>query len=296
MKYSLRQLEVFLATAQYENISRAAKALSISQSAASGALAEFEKQFEIQLFDRVGKRLKRNGLCETILPQARSIIDQANALEKNLQMRGQGLSGGTIKVGATLTIGNYLAVGLVAGYLAEYPDAKAALKIENTQEIARQLLAFEIDVGLVEGEVSHKQLESHLWRNDELTLFCNKAHPLAQKKVVTDDDLVKQSWILREQGSGTRQSFERGMQGLMPQLQVALELGQTEAIKQAVAANLGIACLSKLALEREFKQGLFQPLTVKRRHFKRHFYIILHRQKYRTPDMNLWLQRCGLTF
>lgn len=289
MHYSLRQLQVFLATAHFENISRAAASLAMSQSAASSALAELEHQYDIQLFDRVGKRLQLNALGHALRPRAMALLQQAEALEQALQQHSES---GQLKIGATLTIGNYLAVGLMARFMGENPQTKVELQVANTATIAARIHNFELDLGLIEGELHDSDLEVTPWRDDELVVFCAPGHPLAKKRKLSDQALLDATWILREAGSGTRQTFDRAMHGLLPQLNILLELQHTEAIKRAVEAELGIGCLSKVALVEAFKRGSLIPLNVPQRDFRRLFYFILHKQKYRSAGIARWLELC----
>lgn len=289
MHYTLRQLQVFLATAHHENISRAAQSLSMSQSAASSALAELENQYDIQLFDRIGKRLQLNALGHALRPQAEALLQQAQDLDLALR---QHAATGQIKIGATLTIGNYLAVNIMAQFMRENPLAKVELQVANTATIAACIHNFELDLGLIEGELHDSELEVTPWRDDELVVFCSPRHPLAKKRSLSDADLLGATWILRETGSGTRQTFDRALHGLLPQLNVLLELQHTEAIKRAVEADLGIGCLSKVALEDAFRRGTFVPLRVPHRDFSRFFYFILHKQKYRSAGIERWLTLC----
>ncbi|MFB2705497.1 MULTISPECIES: LysR family transcriptional regulator [Marinobacter] len=289
MKYSFRQLEVFLAAAHFQNITRAAESLAMSQSAASSALKELESQFDIQLFDRVGKRLQLNELGRLYRPKAEALLAQARELEQAFSKHSEV---GALKVGATLTIGNYLAVGVMAEYMSSPNHPKVSLEVANTSTIARRVRDFELDIGLIEGELQASELEVIPWREDRLVAFCSPGHPLAAKTKLTDDDLRSATWILREQGSGTRQSFERGMHGLLPDLNVLLELEHTEAIKRAVEANLGIGCLSEVVLADAFKRGSLVPLAIPHRQFDRHFYFILHKQKYRSAGIDRWMTLC----
>ena len=290
MKYSFRQLEVFLAAAHFQNITRAAESLAMSQSAASSALKELENQFDIQLFDRVGKRLQLNELGRLYRPKAESLLAQATELEQAFSKHSEV---GALKVGATLTIGNYLAVGVMAKYMNTPTRPKVSLEVANTSAIARRVRDFELDIGLIEGELQSPELEVIPWREDELTVFCSPSHPLARKQALTDEDLRQAVWIMREPGSGTRQSFERGMHGLLPDLNILLELEHTEAIKRAVEADLGIGCLSKVVLADAFKRGSLVPLSVPDyRKFDRQFYFILHKQKYRSAGIARWMSLC----
>ncbi|MCU5782096.1 LysR family transcriptional regulator [Alcanivorax balearicus MACL04] len=289
MRYTLRQLEVFLAVAHHENVSRAARDLNMSQSAASGALKELETQFDIKLFERAGKKLRLNELGRQLWPRAEALLGQARDLESGLQAH-QEL--GRLKVGATLTIGNYLAVNIMARYMAEQPGAQVKLEVANTATIVDRVLAFDLDLGLIEGEINHTDLELLPWREDELVVFCAPDHPLAKQETLSDQDLLAATWIVREPGSGTRQTFERAMHGLLPGLKLSLELEHTEAIKRAVEAGLGISCLSRVSLREAFRRGSLVPLTVPGRDFSREFYFVLHRQKYRSPGVERWLELC----
>jgi DNA-binding transcriptional LysR family regulator len=289
MRFTLRQLQVFLEVARVESVSRAAAALAMSQSAVSGALGDLERQFDVQLFDRLGKRLQLSALGRAVRGPAEATLDQARELERALADRKQV---GRLRIGATLTTGNYLVAPLMARFKREHPGAELSLAVANTEEIARRVANFEIDVGLVEGEVERGALDITPWRDDELVVFCAAAHPLARKRSLTDDDLRGASWILREPGSGTRQTFDRAMHGLLPRLHIALELQHTEAIKVAVEAGLGVGCVSRIALQDAFRSGTLRACRVPGRDFRRQFYFLLHKQKYRGPGILRWLELC----
>ena len=289
MRYSLRQLEVFLATARHENVTKAAQQLAMSQSAASGALAEIETQFGVLLFDRVGKRLRLSALGEQVRGQAENLLEQAQEFERALNGSS---AAGYLKLGATLTIGNYLAVAMIADFRQKFPHAEVGLSVANTASIAQSVRDFELDVGLIEGELPHSDLEILPWREDELQVFVAPDHPLALRPTVSDKDLVAQAWIVRESGSGTRQAFDRAMYGILSKLDISMELQHTEAIKRAVAAGLGVGCLSKICLKEAFANGTLLPLEVPGRDFFRQFYIVLNRKKFKGEALSQWLKLC----
>ena len=141
----------------------------------------------------------------------------------------------------------------------------------------------------------HPDLDTLHWREDELQVFAAPDHPLAAEGALDDSDLVRQAWIVRESGSGTRQTFDRAMHGILTDLDISLELQHTEAIKRAVEAGLGLGCLSKIALEDAFARGSLVPLSVPGRDFTRQLNIILHRRKYHGAALSRWLQLCGIT-
>lgn len=289
MKYSLRQMEVFLAVAHFENLTKAAASLSMSQSAASSALKELEQQFDIQLFDRVGKRLQLNGTGKTLRPKAISLMAQATELQAEL---AEDSRFGKISIGASLTIGNYLGVRIIAQFMNEHPEAEVTMNVENTAHIADKVANFELDVGLVEGEIQHPDLEVIPWREDSLVVFASPKHPLCKKSKITDKDILSVPWVLREPGSGTRQTFDRAMKGLSHEINVFLELQHTEAIKRAVEENLGLGCLSEVALKDAFKTGRLTKIPVNNKNFKHTYYFVMHKQKYRSMGVEKFLDYC----
>jgi DNA-binding transcriptional LysR family regulator len=289
MRYSLRQLEVFVAVARAGSVSGAGEALGMSQSAVSGALGDLERQFGLQLFDRIGKRLRLSELGHSVRAQAEGLLDQATELEAAFEGRA---AVGRLRIGATLTIGNHLVAPLMARFMREHEGAELTLAVANTEEIARQVQNFEIDVGLVEGEIQHPDLEVTRWRDDELVVFCAPGHPYAKKRALGDAELRAARWIVRERGSGTRQTFDRAMHGLLADLDIVLALEHTEAIRGAVAAGLGLGCVSRIALQEAFEHGTLAPCRVPQRDFRRDLYLIVNKHKYRGRGLALWLALC----
>ena len=289
MRYSLRQLEVFLATARYENVTRAAETLAMSQSAASGSLKELEKQFDMKLFDRLGKRLQLSELGQQLRPQVESLLEQARALEQALT--GEAVIG-RLEIGATLTIGNYIAVNMIADFRQQNAKSDIILRVANTETIAERVAGFELDMGLIEGELQHPDLDIVHWRRDELVVFAAPDHPLSTLTALSDRDLLTLPWIVRETGSGTRQAFDRAMHGILTDLHIAMELQHTEAIKRAVEAGLGVGCLSQICLTDAFARGTLVPLAVPERDFRREWYLITHREKFHSSALQRWLTLC----
>jgi|TARA_B110000305_G_scaffold97327_1_gene109723 DNA-binding transcriptional LysR family regulator len=292
MRFTLKQLQVFLAVASHENVSLAADELAMSQSAASTSLKGLEHRFGLRLFDRIGKRLQLNDQGNTLRSKAAALIAGATELENSLL---DASDIGELKVGATLTIGNYLAIGIMAAFMKEHPTAKVNLNVQNTASIAAKVRNFELDIGLIEGELQEADLDVSYWREDELALFCAPDHPLATRNEIQDEDLLSADWIIREKGSGTRQAFDRAMTGILSNLKLRLELQHTEGIKRAVEAGLGIGCLSKITLAEAFKRGSLVPLACPHRNWTRQFYFILRRQKFLSHGVRSWMEHCKNT-
>lgn len=289
MKFTLRQLEIFVAVSRTGSVSRAAEKLFMSQSATSTALGELERQYNSQLFDRVGKSLKINEMGRRILPLAVELLDRAEYINNTLKgHQGYGL----MKVGATLTIGNYLAALLIAEFLHLHLDSQIKLEVHNTSTIIQQISNYELDIGLVEGACHHPDIEVEKWMADELVVFCSPENPLASFEHITMDELIKTPWILREKGSGTRETFDHAFHHYHAQLNIRLELEHTEAIKRAVESGLGIGCISRLALKDAFRRRSLVPIETPNLDLQRYFYFLWHKKKHQTPGMREFLTLC----
>jgi DNA-binding transcriptional LysR family regulator len=289
MRLTLRQLEVFVAIARDGNVTHAADRIAMSQSAASTALGELEKQFGRPLFDRVGKRLKLNETGQAALPKALEILDRASELEAMLAGGG---APGLLHLGASLTIGNYLCPALIDSYLHLYEGSEVKLEIGNTEHIAEAVANFELDLALIEGEITHPDLTVTDWLGDTLTVFCAPTHALAGEASVSVERLLDESWIVREPGSGTRQTLDRAMTPWWPRWKIGLELEHTEAIKGMVAAGRFIGCVSRRALADAFATGRLVELTTPDLDLRRRFYIVANRRKHRTPGIGAFVSVC----
>jgi len=295
MTFTLRQLEIFLVIAQTENISNAAQLLHMSQSAASGALKTLEDQYGIALFDRQGKRLRLSEFGRSIRAEAEALLQQAKALQRKFAGKG---NFGPLAVGATQTIGHYLLVDLYASFHLQNPDVPVSFHVANTREICSKVLNFDLDIGLIEGEVNHSQLVIQNWQHDELVVFTTPEHPLvlSGKETLSDEDLCSVPWILREPGSGTRQAFDSAMRGLLPEMHIALEVQHAEAIKRAVSLQMGLGCLSRIALANDFEEGRFVPLKVEHRDLSRRLSIVRHCDKAPSASAEAWIRTCQACF
>jgi DNA-binding transcriptional LysR family regulator len=289
MRYSLRQIEVFVAVARHESVSRAAQELSLSQSATSTALAELERLYDTQLFDRFGKSLRINELGQALLPQAVELIERAAAIASVLEGRA---GYGRLRIGATLTIGNYLATLVVADFLKRHPEGTLQLKVENTSTIVAQVARHELDLGLIEGTCRHPDLIVEPWVADELVVFCAPTHPLAKEGRATLMELTREAWIVREPGSGTRETLDQALRHHHSALNIRLELEHTEAIKRAVEFDLGIACISRLALREAFRRGSLVAIETPELDLRRHFHFLWHHRKFQTAGMREFIGLC----
>lgn len=286
---TLRQIEVFVATAQKGGVTQAAHGLGLTQSAASMALADFENQLGAKLFDRIGKRLALNEDGRLLYAKAVEMLDRAQELEALLQRQGRAAD---LRLGASSTIGNYLLPQLMGKFGARHPGSRLQLEVGNTQRVIDAVRDFEIDMGFVEGPCTEPEIEAVFWRKDELAICVAPGHPLAGRKTIQAKTLRQADWILRERGSGTREVVEQMLTSRLGGIRMAMELGGTEAIKRAVESGMGISCLPKIALQGDVERGRLAILSAPFLRLTRAFHILIHKKKHRTQGMLDFLSLC----
>ncbi|MEJ8827384.1 LysR family transcriptional regulator [Variovorax humicola] len=298
MRLTLRQLLIFTAVADAGSTTAAGLRLALSQSATSGALNELENLLGAQLFDRVGKRLLLNDNGRSLLPQARALLDSAQDIEAQFGLgdaaAGQDAMATRLRIGASTTIGNYLLPPLVASYLVAWPAAGVDVQIGNTREVAGSVARLEVDMGLIEGPCREAEVRVVPWREDELVIVCAPTHPLVQDATqrVPLKALRQTRWLLREPGSGTREAVEQALLSHLHHLDGEMLPGSTEAIKQAAAEGLGLACLSLCAVQDLLTLGRLVVLETTLPRLTRRLYLIHHRRKRFSANLQRFVTHC----
>lgn len=276
LRLTLRQLEVFAATARAGSTRAAADRVARSQSAASTALADLEATLAVQLFDRVGRRLVLNENGRALLPRAAALLEQAAALESLFDAE----HAAPLRVASSFTVGEYLLPPLISQWKQAHPGSRVTLAIANTHEVLAAVAAFDVDAGFIEGTGSHPDLLVRRWRSDELVVFAAPAHPLAAGgRQASARRLAQASWVLREPGSGTREATDRWLTSHLDRLDIGLELGSNEAVKRAVASGLGLGCLSRHAVAEALAQGALVALRTPLPPMRRTLSVVVHRAK-----------------
>jgi DNA-binding transcriptional LysR family regulator len=295
---TLRQMQIFLAIADAGSTTAAARRVALSQSATSGALNELEALLGSQLFDRIGKRLVLNDSGRALLPQARALLGGAQQIESQFGLgaaAGGGTIGNSLRIGASTTIGNYLLPSLAASYLRAAPAAAIDMTIRNTREIAATVARLEVDLGLIEGPCHEPEVRARPWLMDELVIVCAPTHSLIRADpaaIVSLEALRSQRWLLREAGSGTRETVEQALLPHLHQWVQPMQVGSTEAIKQAAAEGVGIACLSLCAVQDLLDMRRLVVVNSTLPRLARRFYLIHHRQKQFSTDLQHFLSHC----
>ncbi len=265
---NLHHLRVFAAVAEHGGFSRAAIALRLSQPAVSKTVQELERQIGLALFDRAGRSPRLTDAGETLLGRARELFGVERVAEEELGAL-RGLERGILRVGASTTVATYFLPQLLARFHQQHPGVTLRVLSANTRAIARRLVEGRLDIALVEGPVSHERISVIPWREDELVVIAPATHWLVRKRHVVADDLQGEPFILREPGSGTRAVAEAALakHGIHPSATV--QFGSTEAIKQAVAAGLGLAVVSRAAAADQLALGYIAVVPLSGVSFRR---------------------------
>lgn len=286
--FTLRQIEIFLAIAEHEHVTRAAKALKMTQSAASVALSELEKSIGVPLFERVGRGLQLNERGRLLESEARLIMQRLADLE-TIVREDRSRVAGELNVGASSTIGIYLLPARIGQFADRYPDTQVNLRIANTEQIREWLLEREIDVGFVEGPLHDDAIDSEPWLDDQLTVFASPELAARTGTMVSWSEIEQERWILRETGSGTQEVFDRAVEALGSRVKPFLTFGHTEAIKHAVEAGLGFGCLSRLTIERELERRWLTAIDVTDIQLRRTLSIVTRKGSYSSALRQVFL-------
>ena len=287
LRLTLRQLEVFAAVARGGSTRAASAEISRSQSAASTALGELEAVLGVQLFDRVGRRLLLNENGRALLAKTAGLLEEA----AETQALFAGEHPAPLRLASSYTIGECLLPDLIAGWKSAHPRSHLLVQITNTNGVFDAVAQFRADIGFIEGSQTHPELSVRRWRKDEMAIVARRGHPLARRKA-SGSDLAETGWVLRERGSGTREASDRWLIPQVPALHVELELGTNEAVKRAVAAGIGLGCLSELAVRDAVQQGWLVRIVPAFPVMERTLSIVRHRSKKLGGAAEAFLRHC----
>ncbi|AHJ66031.1 LysR family transcriptional regulator [Granulibacter bethesdensis] len=274
---TLEQLRIFIGVAEREHVTRAAEALNVTQSAASGAIAALEARYGVALFHRIGRGITLTEAGRAFLDEARLVMRQAAHAEKILA-EFTGMARGTLSIVASQTIASYWLPARLAAFRTLYPQIELALGIDNTEGVAARILDGSADLGFIEGMINEASLARWVVATDPMVLVSHEnAGPVDTQWLRTA------RWIMREQGSGTRSTCDGIIKahGIDPaSLTIAMTLPSNEAVRSAVEAGAGVAMLSRLVVERALMRGdlIELPLVLP----DRSFHALRHKERSRS--------------
>jgi DNA-binding transcriptional LysR family regulator len=287
---NLNHLAIFHAVAQAGSMTLGAERLDISQPAASKQVRELERALGVNLFDRIGRRVRLSQAGEILADYARRLFALAHEVEEAMA-DVRAVRRGRLVVGASTTIGTYLLPGVVAEFWRRHPGVELLVEIENTEQVHRRLAGLELDVGLTEGFVEQEELDAEVFHRDELVVIAPPGHRLAGKPRVPLSALQDEPLILREPGSGTRAVEERALARLKLPVRAAMALGSTEGIKRVVAEGVGLAIVSRLAVHAECAAGTLAVLPVAGLRIERPLHLVRRKGRRDGPALQAF---CGV--
>jgi len=290
---NIESLRMFCLVVDEGTVSKAARIGFVSQPAVTRQIQHLEDFYGTLLFDRVDGKLKLSAAGKILYPYAKAISNDFQlSIEAIHQATGQ--LNESLRIGASLTIGEYYLPSLLGIFKKQAPDIKVSLVIRNTANIMDALLNDEVDIALVEGvvEQDHNDYRVKKFADDELVLLHSPDHPWRDKTEITIEELLQEGIISRESESGTRVIVENVLRekGILDQIINVMELGTTQAIKSAIEAGLGIGILSKLAVKRELKLGHLRKVNVKNLTFKRNLWLVEKTQRFHKNSVREFLE------
>lgn len=275
---TLEQLRIFVAVAEREHVTAAARALNLTQSAASSAIAALEARHGVHLFHRVGRGIALTDAGRAFLEEARAVLARAESAGAVLDDLA-GLARGTLRLIGSQTIAAYWLPPLLARFHAAHPGIAIELAIGNTGQAAARVEEGSADIGFAEGPVDRPALAAREVDRDRLVLVQSAVLPPPAR--VDAAWLRGTRWVSRDAGSGTRATFDAAMaaRGIDPAaLEIALTLPSNESVRTAVEAGAGIAALSSLVVGRGIAAGRLIELPVD--FGPRRFFALRHKERY----------------
>ena len=281
----LRRLEVFAKVAELGSFSRAAEALYLTQPTVSEHVRALEDELGVQLLDRLGRGATPTRAGQLLLGYARRMLGLAREAQQALD-QFQGRMSGELVIGGSTIPGEYVMPTLIGRFKGKYPDISVSLLIGDSRQVSEWVEEGRVEVALVGARPGSRALESRELMPDELVLVVPAGHPWATRKSVSVDELRREPMVMRERGSGSREAIEHVLEeaGLsLASFRLAGEMGSTQAIKQAVRAGVGIALISRRAVEDECRAGLVACVKVKDLRVARSFHLVTHKDRTRSP-------------
>lgn len=282
---TIRHLKVFIAVAETGKMSTAAAKYYISQPTVSQAIRELEDHYGVLLFDRISKRLYITEAGKSLLTYARMVVNQFDELEDNML---KGFSE-KLRIGATITVGSCIIPNLINQYQEIKPNVETYVYVNNTKSIEEKLLKSELDIGIVEGKIKNHDLVAIPVINDYLVIVCSKKHRLSGCRSISVKELESERFVLREEGSGTRELFENYISRCGVRVKVIWEVTCPDMIKKAVISSNCLTAISARLIEEEAKESLLYVIKSNGQALDRSFSLVYYKNKFVNDNMNSFM-------
>ncbi len=272
---NLNDLAVFLVASETKNFSQAGRQLHLSQPAISQTINNLEKHFGTKLFLRQGRTVYLTEIGQALRPMAQELVSAARRMEETVSSL-QGEVVGEFEIGCSTASGKYLLPSLIARYRRKYPLVRINVLVTSRDSVIKKLVSGEVAIGVSSRRIDHRDLEYKDFFSDEVILIAPADHRWADYRRVFPDDLLDEPMILREESAGTIEVLKKGLLEhdiSFDMLNVAMGLGNAEAIEMAVEEGIGVAFISRLAAARGLELGRIVEVEVDGMQLYRKIYL-----------------------
>ena len=277
---TIRHLRIFVRVYQLQSITQAAETLHLTQPAVSRAIAELESCCGLRLFERMNHRLYRTAASDEFYASALHIVDSFDRLEWGARELE---SAGTLRVGASLTLGSFFLPDVLRSFQAAHPDVSVRVTVSNTAFLAQALRDDALDLAVIEGAVNEPHLRAELLRHDRMQLIVPPGHALLAQDSIALSDVLACPLLLRESGSAGRAFLDGVFASRGAAVQPAWESASTQALIRAVAAGLGVSILPEQLVSGAIESGTVAAAVIADVSLTRENFILYHREQYFTP-------------
>ncbi|WP_100408053.1 LysR family transcriptional regulator [Bacillus solitudinis] len=282
-------LKTFVTVVEQRHFSKSAKILNLSQPNVSLHIRYLEQEFDTKLLIRSPKLVQVTEEGEILYIRAKKMLSLLEEVKQELNDRMEVVKG-TLKIGASFTIGEYILPLVLADYAKEHSLVKVEVMVANTEEVIEQVRSGSLDIGLVEGEVTGKGLKVEPFMEDEMIIIAPPHHPLSNIERLKMEMIHNETWIWRESGSGTRAYSDQFISEFDIKVKHFFIFSSSQGIKEAVAAGLGIAMISLWTVRKELNANEIKKLKISNRTFTRPFYVIQAKDSSLSKAQQLFLR------
>lgn len=281
---NIEHLKVFHILAKNNSFSNTSKVLHLSQSSVSKQIRHLEEALNIKLFDRTTKKVHLTSQGKILFESAEKIFSEINHAKNQMALLSETIHGELV-IGASLTLGEHILPYILGKYQKQYPNVNLKMKVDNSENIMEKLRNQQIDLAFIQSSLNYPEFTQQLFLEDELVIIAPQEFIYSgidfMNEYISPDMLLSLPMIIREQGSGTRQVIEEQLRNnqLDPnQLNIILELENTESIKATVESGMGISIISKASIHKELRLKTLRKLSIQGMHLKRNFYSVYDKQ------------------
>ncbi len=275
----VRDLQVFLSVARHLNFTRAGEEVNLSQPSVSVRMRQLEHDLGSKLFEQLGKKIALTEAGQLLVPYAAGVIASMNDARYAIHEL-QGLERGSLRIGASTTPGMYLVPRTIAHFKHRYPKIEMHLTVKDTRQIEEGVINNEFDFGFVGGHLAGDEVDVVPWLTDELVLIVPVGHRLAGRRIVKPPDLLREKFILREEGSATRAIVASHLRKCRIEPDAVMEMANPESVKKAVQNGLGIAFISAFAVETELLAKTLVAIKIQTLEIRRDLKVVYRKDKH----------------